>query len=44
MPLEEVVEHVVADLSDESTVDANPLARDVVYETLRSNYPCAIVD
>lgn len=42
VPLEEVVEHVVADLSAGSSVDANPLARDVVYETLRANYPCVI--
>lgn len=44
VPLAEVVEHVVEDLSDQALVAANPLARDVVYHTLRSNYPCRLAD
>ena len=40
VPLKEVVEHVVADLEDAERVKANPLARDVVYQTLRRDYPC----
>lgn len=40
VPLREVVEHVVEDLQDEKLVAANPLARDLVYITLRSDYPC----
>lgn len=44
VPLVEVVEHVVADLGDGSAVEDYPLARDVVYRTLRTHYPCVIED
>lgn len=44
VPLREVVEHVVAAIGDPALVAAHPLARDVVYRTLWSEYPCQIVD
>lgn len=44
VPLAEVVERVVADLADGAVVAQFPLARDLVYRTLRSQYPCTIVD
>jgi len=44
VPLAEVVEHVVADLADAAVAAEHPLARDVVYLTLRSQYPCTIAD
>ena len=44
VPLEEVVERVVADLADAAVAAEHPLARDVVYLTLRSQYPCTITD
>ena len=44
VPLAEVVEHVVADLADGSAIEDYPLARDVVYRTLRTHYPCVIED
>jgi hypothetical protein len=40
VPLKEVVEHVVEDATNPERVAANPLARDLVYETLREHYPC----
>jgi hypothetical protein len=40
VPLKEVVEHVVEDATDARRVAANPLARDLVYKTLREHYPC----
>lgn len=40
VPLKEVVEHVVEDATDPERVAANPLARDLVYETVREHYPC----
>ena len=40
VPLKEVVEHVVADAQKEQLAEANPLARDLVYRTLREHYPC----
>jgi hypothetical protein len=40
IPLKEVVEHVVEDATDVERVAANPLARDLVYQTLREHYPC----
>jgi hypothetical protein len=40
VPLKEVVERVVADAQKEELVKANPLARDLVYQTLREHYPC----
>ena len=40
VPLREVVEVVVADLLDAKFVRDMPLARDVVYATLRKTYPC----
>ena len=44
VPLAEVVEHVVTDLEDESIAEKYPLARDVVYLSLRTHYPCVIED
>ena len=44
VPLEEVVERVVADLADAAVAAEHPMARDVVYLTLRSQYPCTITD
>jgi len=40
VPLKEVVEHVVEDAQDEDLVAATPLARDLVYLTLREHYAC----
>jgi len=40
VPLREVVEVIIADLLDFEKVRATPLARDVVYGTLRRAYPC----
>ncbi len=40
VPLKEVVEHVVEDATDKDRVAANPLARELVYQTLREHYPC----
>ncbi|MBT8041479.1 MAG: hypothetical protein HKO85_11485 [Xanthomonadales bacterium] len=42
VPLREVVEHVVAAIENEHLVAANPLARDLVYQVLRRDYPCAL--
>ena len=44
VPLKEVVEHVVEDIADSSVTDQYPLARDVVYLSLRTHYPCKIED
>jgi hypothetical protein len=44
VPLKEVVDHVVKDATDQQRVAANPLARDLVYQTLREHYPCPISD
>jgi hypothetical protein len=44
LPLREVVKKVLADLEDEDKVTANPLARDLVYLTLTSEYPCQAED
>lgn len=40
VPLKEVVERVVADAQDDARVKADPLARDLVYRSLRQHYPC----
>ena len=40
LPLKEIVDKVVFDLNKPKLVAAQPLARDVVYQTLRNNYPC----
>jgi hypothetical protein len=40
VPLKEVVEHVVQDATDPGRVEANLLARDLVYQTIREHYPC----
>ena len=40
VPLKEVVEHVVQDATDPKRIAANPLARDLVYQTIREHYPC----
>ena len=40
VPLREVVEYVVEDAQDPQRITANPLARDLVYSTLRDHYPC----
>jgi hypothetical protein len=44
VPLKEVVEYVVQDATDPERVAANPLARDLVYQTLREHYPCPVQD
>jgi len=44
VPLVEVVEHVVADLAETSAEEDYPLARDVVYLSLRTHYPCVTED
>jgi hypothetical protein len=44
VPLEEVVERVVDDLLNTNFVRDMPLARDIVYATLRRNYPCEARD
>jgi len=44
VPLKEVVEHVVTDLADGSVAEQYPLARDIVYFSLRKHYPCSIKD
>ena len=38
--LNEAVEKVVADLLNKTIVDKTKLARDVVYQSFRNNYPC----
>ena len=40
VPLAEVVKHVVEDSQDEGLIKTYPLARDLVYRTLREHYPC----
>ena len=40
VPLQEVVEHVVEDAADPKLTAAHPLARELVYATLRTHYPC----
>jgi len=40
VPLKEVVEYVVQEATDPARVAANPLARDLVYQTIREHYPC----
>jgi len=44
VPLEEVAERVVVDLADTAKVAQHPLARDMVYLTLRTQYPCRVED
>jgi len=44
VPLKEVVEHVVEDATDPERVAANPLARELVYQTIREHYPCPDLD
>jgi len=44
VPLKEVVEHVVQDATDPQRVAANPLARELVYQTIREHYPCPVRD
>ena len=44
VPLAEVVVHVVEDAQDDVLVAEIPLARDLVYQTLRTHYPCAKKD
>jgi hypothetical protein len=44
VPLKAVVELVIADLLNPERVAGQPLARDVVYTTLRREYPCAVDD
>lgn len=40
VPLETVVELVIADLDDTQRIANQPLARDFVYATLRMQFPC----
>ena len=44
VPLAEVVEVVVADLLSLASIEGNERARDVVYTTLRREYPCEADD
>lgn len=44
VPLREVVVKVSTDLEDENLVAENPLARDLVYRTLRTHYACKETD
>ena len=44
VPLKEVVEFVVQDATEPERVASNPLARDLVYQTLREHYPCPVQD
>ncbi len=44
VPLREVVERVVQSLENEDLATAHPLARDLVYQTLRTHYPCNETD
>ncbi|MFC1695745.1 Rap1a/Tai family immunity protein [Pseudomonadota bacterium] len=44
VPLKEVVERVVDGLKDQALLANNPLARDLVYQALRTNYPCSKID
>ncbi len=44
VPLKEVVERVVANTQKDNLVTSYPLARDLVYLTLRTNYPCVVED
>ena len=40
VPLQEVVEKVVENAGDPKMTAAHPLARELVYATLRTHYPC----
>ncbi len=40
VPLKEVVDAVVADILNPARIANRPLARDIVYATLRREYPC----
>lgn len=44
VPLKEVVEHVVEDAQDPALAARFPLARELVYEALRTHYPCTSAD
>ena len=44
VPLESVVELVIADLDDKQRIANQPLARDFVYATLRVQFPCEVAD
>lgn len=44
VPLAEVVGHVVEDAQDDKLVAKIPLARELVYQTLRAHYPCRKAD
>ena len=44
VPLAEVVDHVVEDAQDETLVARIPLARELVYQALRTHYPCTSAD
>lgn len=41
VPLAAVVDNVVTDLDNPELIERYPLARDIVYHTLREYYPCA---
>lgn len=42
VPLVEVVQKVVSSLESPDFIEQNPLARDIVYLTLREHYPCEV--
>ena len=44
VPLAEVVAHVVEDAQDQTLVARIPLARELVYQALRTHYPCTSAD
>lgn len=44
VPLKEVVDHVVEDAQDPTVVARIPLARELVYQALRTHYPCTSAD
>ena len=44
VPLKEVVHHVVDDAQDPELVKQIPLARELVYQALRTHYPCSTVE
>jgi hypothetical protein len=44
VPLKEVADHIVEDAQDPDLVARIPLARDLVYQALRTHYPCTSAD
>lgn len=42
VPLQEVVSHIVEELTVSDNISSSVLARDVVYDVLQKHYPCAV--